>query len=229
MQYHTFSFPYNELFPEIQELYEIIGDNNNDGTFCLVEEEYKTVKKEINPASVAEGGFFITSNFTTDLDDNSLVALHKKFRPGKIILKQLQKSSSLAFFICTAGYSISSYSKDCMNKGNPVRSYIADITGSLIAEKCMDKGEEILLEMLYKNNLKISNRFSPGYCGWNTIEQHILFDLFPAQFCGITLTESSLMQPIKSISGIIGIGKDVKRKKYNCSFCNDLECFYRRE
>lgn len=228
MQNHKFSFPYNELFPDIQELYEIIGDNEDDGTFPLVEEDYETIKKEINPASVAEGGFFITNNIAINLEDNNFVASHKIFQPGKIIMKQIRKSTSLAFFICTAGHSISSYSKDCMNMGNPLRSYIADITGSLIVEKCMDKGEEILLDMLSQYDLKITNRFSPGYCGWNTLEQHQLFDLFTPGFCGVTLTESALMQPIKSISGVIGIGKEVKRKDYNCSFCNDLECFYRR-
>ncbi|MFW5781510.1 MAG: vitamin B12 dependent-methionine synthase activation domain-containing protein [Bacteroidota bacterium] len=226
MQYHKFSFPYTELFPESRELYEIIGKNGDDGTFSLVEEDFEILKKEISPDAVAEGGFFITSDF--NIKDNSLTALDKKFQPEKIILKQIQKSSSLAFFICTAGYSISNYSKDCMNNGNPLRGYIADMTGSMIVEKCMDKGEEILLEMLYKNNLKITNRFSPGYCGWNTIEQHKLFDLFPPEFCGVTLTSSALMQPIKSISGIIGIGENVKKKGYTCSFCKDIECFYRK-
>jgi hypothetical protein len=228
MQYHTFSFSYNQLFPDIKELVEIIGESVDDGTSALVEEDYELVKKEINPDAVADGGFFITSDFTLDLYDNNLIAFHQKFKPGKIIMNQIKKSTSLAFFICTAGHSVSSYSKECMIAGNHLRSYIADMTGSLLVEKCMDKGEEILMDMLHKDTMKITNRFSPGYCGWNTLEQHKLFDLFTPGFCGVTLTESALMQPIKSISGIIGIGKDVKRKSYNCSFCNDLECSYRK-
>jgi hypothetical protein len=229
MQYHHFSFPYSDLLPKPEELYELMGNSDDDGTFSLVKEDYRILKKEIKPASIAEGGFFITNDFNIDVDGNSLIVLNRKFQPEKIILKQIRKSSSLAFFICTAGSSITNYAKDCMDKGNTLMGYIADITGSLIVEKCMDKVEEILLAMLENNNLKITNRFSPGYCGWNTIEQHKLFDLFTPGFCGVTLTESALMQPIKSISGIIGIGEDVKRKDYNCSFCNDLECNYRRE
>lgn len=228
MQYHTFSFPYNELFPEPQRLYEIISNYGDDGTLPLVEEEYEMVKKENHPGSVAEGSFFITNDFIVNSDDCSFTALNKKFNPGKNIMKQIRRSSSIAFFICTAGYSISNYADECMNSGNPLRSYIADLAGSLMVEKCMDRGERVLTEMLYEKDLKITNRFSPGYCGWNTLEQHKLFEKFPSGFCGVSLTESALMLPIKSISGIIGIGKDVKRKEYNCSYCNDLECFYRK-
>jgi len=57
---------------------------------------------------------------------------------------------------------------------------------------------------------KITNRYSPGYCGWDVTEQHKLFQLMPENYCGIKLTPSALMDPVKSISGIIGIGKMLK-------------------
>jgi hypothetical protein len=74
---------------------------------------------------------------------------------------------------------------------------------------------------------KITNRYSPGYCGWDVAEQHKLFRLVPGNFCGIRLTESALMDPIKSISGIIGIGENVKFNKYTCNLCDFKNCRYR--
>ncbi len=74
---------------------------------------------------------------------------------------------------------------------------------------------------------KITNRFSPGYCGWDVAEQHKLFTFFRDNFCGITLTESALMNPVKSVSGLIGIGRDVKYAAYQCHVCNDKNCIYR--
>jgi hypothetical protein len=49
----------------------------------------------------------------------------------------------------------------------------------------------------------VSLRYSPGYCGWHISGQKRLFErLNPAEI-GITLNSSFLMQPLKSISGVI--------------------------
>jgi hypothetical protein len=75
--------------------------------------------------------------------------------------------------------------------------------------------------------MKITNRYSPGYCGWDVSDQHKLFSLLPNNFCGIKLTENALMIPIKSVSAVIGIGKNVERKDYQCSIC-EIEFCYKR-
>jgi hypothetical protein len=50
-------------------------------------------------------------------------------------------------------------------------------------------------------------------------DQHDLFSLLPEDFCGIRLTESAMMVPVKSVSGIIGIGPGVERVDYQCKNC----------
>ena len=76
---------------------------------------------------------------------------------------------------------------------------------------------------------KITNRYSPGYCGWKTSEQFMLFRIFPENFCGVRLTESALMKPIKSISGVIGIGSHVEYHEYHCDLCDAVNCMYRNK
>jgi len=75
--------------------------------------------------------------------------------------------------------------------------------------------------------LKVSNRYSPGYCTWDVSEQKKLFSFFPDRFAGITLSDSSLMNPIKSVSGIAGIGKDIKHLGYVCDNCTVVDCVFR--
>jgi len=75
--------------------------------------------------------------------------------------------------------------------------------------------------------MNITNRYSPGYCGWNITGQKILFSLLPEYFCGIELTDTCLMLPIKSVSGIIGIGRDVKFNAYTRNLCDMQYCLYR--
>jgi hypothetical protein len=74
---------------------------------------------------------------------------------------------------------------------------------------------------------KITNHYSPGYCGWNVAEQQRLFALLPPGFCGVRLTPSSLMVPIKSISGVIGLGPEVRKRDYECNVCEVEDCIYR--
>ena len=110
-----------------------------------------------------------------------------------------------------------------------MKTFIVDTIGSEIAEKAADSLEIELQKIVQQNDWKITNRYSPGYCDWQVSEQQKLFSLLPEHFCGISLTESSLMIPIKSVSGIIGLGPDVKREEYQCSICDMKDCFRRRE
>jgi len=65
-------------------------------------------------------------------------------------------------------------------------------------------------------------RFSPGYCGWHISAQEALFRALRPGRIGITLNESYLMQPLKSISGVILSGR---REIFDFddvfSFCGD--------
>ena len=79
-----------------------------------------------------------------------------------------------------------------------------------------------------REGLRISNSYSPGYCGWNVAEQHRLFALLPERPCGIELGRSALMKPEKSVSGIIALGREVEKRPYGCAICNRRNCYKRQ-
>jgi hypothetical protein len=49
-------------------------------------------------------------------------------------------------------------------------------------------------------------RYSPGYCGWHVSGQRALFAALGPEAIGIRLRPSQLMEPLKSISGVIVTG-----------------------
>jgi hypothetical protein len=151
------------------------------------------------------------------------------FDMGKIILRQLRGSEAYALFVCTAGVDYEAYQQRLKAEGDMVRVFIADALGSVIAEKCADQMEVTLQESINKLGWHHTNRFSPGYCGWHVSEQQRLFPLFDGHTCGITLTHSSLMVPIKSVSGIIGLGKEVRKLDYTCGLCTFDKCYKRKK
>ena len=151
------------------------------------------------------------------------------FDMGKIILRQLRGSEAYAFFICTSGVEFEAYQQRLHQQGDMVRVFIADALGSVIAEHCADRMEECLQESIDKLGWHHTNRFSPGYCGWHVSQQQLLFPLFQGQTCGVQLTDSSLMLPIKSVSGIIGLGKEVRKLDYTCGLCDFKQCYKRKK
>lgn len=152
-----------------------------------------------------------------------------KFLSGKIITKQLHNSQTVAVFAGTAGAAFDIWSQQLFDQGDFPEGYIADIMGSEIVEAAIDWLEIKIQGKLEPLSLKTTNRFSPGYCGWNVREQFKLFSLLPQNFCRITLTDSALMVPIKSVSGIIGIGETVEKIGYPCDVCTMKNCYRRRK
>ena len=157
-----------------------------------------------------------------------VVASLPDFDMGPIILRQLRGSQAYALFVCTSGTEYEAYQQRLAKQGDMVRVFIADALGSVIAEKCADLMEQHLQQSIDKLHWHHTNRFSPGYCGWHVSQQQQLFPLFGGHTCGVRLTDSSLMVPIKSVSGIIGLGESVRHLDYTCGLCDFAKCYKRK-
>jgi len=174
------------------------------------------------------GGYRCFYGIDIDTDGSTLRMENVTFSVGRIIGSQIKKAEAMAVFACTVGSGISDLSKSSMENGDMIQGYILDTIGSVAVEKAMDVIQQKLAETESLRGRKITNRFSPGYCDWDIGAQQQLFSLLPKNFCGIKLTESAMMLPIKSVSGIIGIGKKVKLLDYPCKICESRNCFRRR-
>lgn len=173
------------------------------------------------------GSLLVSSDFTCD-KKGYLTIEGTTFNTGIKIMKQLETSGGAVLFICTAGSGIGEKSNELMSRGDFMEGYILDVIGSVTVEAAIDKILNALGIEMIGLGYNLTNRYSPGYCGWALQEQKQLFDLFPNNFCGIQLSESYLMNPVKSVSGIMGFGKDVKNGIYECQLCELVTCFYRK-
>jgi len=178
--------------------------------FCRPKGGYKIVN--IETPKLKPVGLFIENNFC---------------KTDKIITGHVKKSEKAAVFVCTIGKAMELWSKELFSQGNPMLGYIVDTVASAAVESAADFLHNEIGKTMLDEGMKITNRYSPGYCNWPVSDQHILFSLLPKNFCGISLTDSALMLPVKSVSGIIGIGKDVKRREYICDKCGIKDCTYR--
>lgn len=173
------------------------------------------------------GGYRIISDIELNKNGNSIVVENKQFMLGRQVFMYVKNAEMMIFFVCTAGESVGKRSKDLMAEGFMLEGYVTDVVGSTLVEKAMDQIHQKITEEMNNRNLFVTNRYSPGYCEWNVNDQHKLFELFPDSFCGVRLSENAMMHPVKSISGIIGIGKNVNFNKYVCESCTSVNCLYR--
>jgi hypothetical protein len=187
----------------------------------------RKVFNDIPPILEFKGGYKIFEPNLVKIGKEHFEISDLEFYAGKIISFNLKGSETLSILVGTIGSKISEYLNNLMESGDALTGYIADQIVSEIVERWMDSIECELENSLISSERKITNRYSPGYCGWDVSDQHKLFSLLPENICGIKLTESALMIPIKSVSAVIGIGKNVERKDYQCSIC-DIEFCYKR-
>ena len=214
IDYSGFEVTSNEITSSIgysgQEIPEMVRQNIHD------------IRKEVGKHCQIRGGFRIINNI--QVRDNQLNLAGVLFHTEKIIASSVKKANSIAIFVCTAGEELSNLAGLFFENNDPVKAYITDITASLIVEKAADQLAGYIEETVSADQKQITNRYSPGYCGWHVSEQHKLFGLLPDNFCGVRLNEAALMSPIKSVSGIIGIGQNVKKTAYQCNKCDKSDC-----
>ena len=149
------------------------------------------------------------------------------FCADRIVTGKLRDASHAALFLCSIGPGMERWISELNAQHDLAFAYIVNTVASCAVESATNALHDHIGRMMNTRDLKITNRYSPGYCNWSVDEQHKLFSFFPEGFCGVTLTDSALMMPIKSVSGIIGIGSDVKYREYSCEQCKQKDCTYR--
>jgi hypothetical protein len=143
---------------------------------------------------------------------------------GRVVLAQLVPAEAVAVFVITIGSRLEIEARRRIAEGDAVAGFMLDAIGSAAVEACADALAAEILAVAQQHGWQTTNRFSPGYCTWPTGDQCELFKLLPPRPVGVTLSDHALMQPIKSISGLIGLGPRVKNRPYICDRCGVEDC-----
>lgn len=219
----SFSFKSLNIIPE--EIEELMGFERGEAPEPFPD----LIRQGISMAEMlchGTGGYIVFPDVTVDHQKETITIEGRVFHPGKTVTRELKDATMAALFLCTAGSKISALAKEQSEAGDDLAAYVFDVIGSVAADKVAARINQLIGEEACLTGLGISDSFSPGYCNWSVSEQQILFSLMPGGFCGITLSGSSLMDPVKSVSGITGIGPGLQQKGYQCNWCSDSHCIY---
>jgi len=140
--------------------------------------------------------------------------------------------------ICTVGGQISDRLGELQENGQHLRAMFLDHLGSWAVDQvrqqlCHTIGVQAATRggNSSPDGWRASASLSPGESEWTIGDQAVIFSLVDASPIGVTLTESLVMSPLKSLSLIVGIGPGPLGVEgaSHCDFCTMRDrCTYHR-
>ncbi len=142
----------------------------------------------------------------------------------------LKPARRVVVYVLTIGDELELQASERMNDNDLLGGFTLDAIGSATTDIAGDRLTEHLLHQEADENEAVTPPFSPGYCGLPLDQQAPLFAYLEASLIGVQLNDSFMMKPVKSCSGLIGIGdrEEVVERGVPCQWCELNDCAMRR-
>lgn len=136
----------------------------------------------------------------------------------------------VAYSVCTIGRALEERVAALSRSDEPLRALILDAIGSAAVEAVADVVNAAICREVGQDGVFSNRRISPGYRSWPIEGQAEIFALLPAPVSGVVLKPTWFMEPRKSISAAVSVGRSVVHSKYVsiCGYCDLRGCAYRR-
>ena len=124
---------------------------------------------------------------------------------SKQVTRMLRASNPVILFMVTIGPDLEEGVKELFARDEMAGAVILDAIGSETADAAADEMHRVVLKRLAEEeNLSVTPRFSPGYGDWPVTVQGDFLAACGGGLIGISVNESSLMIPRKSVSAVLG-------------------------
>lgn len=140
------------------------------------------------------------------------------------------KAERLALVAATIGAGISERITSLFDRRDVALGYMLDAVGSAAADHLADFAGRRYPSLAGRSDEPNwrALAYSPGYCGWHVSGQRALFRYLQPEEIGITLNTSCLMQPLKSVSGVL-VGGHSPIHRFRpaypvCKYCVEKPC-----
>ena len=148
-----------------------------------------------------------------------------------LLVHRLAGASQLVVGAFTIGQALSEQVSACFAVGDYSKAMILDAIGNSALFRLCELFESICKAEATDRNIRSSGALSPGDEGFGLECQKTLLAIAEADRCGISLLESELMLPTRSLSVVAGLGKRVKTwsQAESCASCPSRDrCKLRR-
>lgn len=213
----------NDIKIDINEVIRYMGCKKTDvpdNILSLAKESAQKIE------SIAKGkACYIKVPIT--LSDGNIIDFSVMKVQSKSLYKNLYGCTKAFIFAATVGIDVEraiSYAQ----RFSPSEALALDASGSACIESFCDNLNDFLFKEVNNDGQFLRPRFSAGYGDFDISYQSNISSILDIQRkIGVTVTDSLLLVPTKSVTAIIGIcDNKCPQKKSKCERCGALNCPY---
>ncbi len=161
---------------------------------------------------------------------------HGKYQlSGPLIIQHLARAEAVMLILCTIGRDLDD-TVSSVFKSDPMLALALDGVGSAAVENLALQACNYFEQQANEAGMKTTMPLNPGMVGWPVdVGQPQIFSLLDCEEIQVTLTDAWMMVPNKSLSMVLGIGKDVTAIGSACEYCtmkgvcNDQDHYARKD
>jgi cobalamin-dependent methionine synthase I len=146
------------------------------------------------------------------------------------ICRHLAEAEEVAVMAVTVGSAVEEAIDSAFSAGEYSRALLLDAAATTATEACADYLNRTVTAEAKRRGLYTAFRFSPGYGDWDITVQSDIVRLSEGDSIGITVTESSMLIPRKSVTAVIPLrAQKAEALAHGCSACTHQKCPSRKE
>ena len=168
--------------------------------------------------------------FDLEQEDGETVRFGSLTVKSKSLGKNLRGCDKIVLFGATLGIGVDQLLSRT-SKTDMAKTVVLQACAAALLEEYCDECQERIRQEMESEGRYLRPRFSPGYGDFPIECQRDLVRMLDcAKSIGLTLTESCMMAPSKSVTAVIGAGRAAVRcHRQGCESCEKLDCIYRRD
>ena len=165
----------------------------------------KSIKRAIDRAytKILGQGCYRTINIKETRQDRVTTEESENLFIGSNMVKLLSRCDHATLLATTIGPALEQYIED-LKQDDIADAYFLDVVGSWMADYMADRVDAIVQTEIHRAGYERTMRYSPGYGDWDLTVQAELLRLVGADVIGVSCTETSILQPRKSVTAVIG-------------------------
>lgn len=194
----------------------------DERTLQLIEDSFRELEQTANVK-------FIYRIFEISFPDTDELMIGKMKIESKNLYKNMKGCEKAVLFAATLGTGVDLLMKR-YSVTDMAKAVVLQACAAALLEEYCDACQDEIAEALEQEQLYLRPRFSPGYGDFSMLHQEEILRMTDApKTIGLTMTDSFMLTPVKSVTAVIGASRTKEPcHKKGCEECSKTDCRYRR-